>query len=120
MIGWLLCIVTFLGIYYCNIWRSQHFPFLSQLLFSPESNSTAYFVFNQTAILDAHGNLDPAKLAVEGVPFMAATFVSYVLTQNLAITATITHLILYNWDDLKSSWAFISVENFKSLGKKEG
>jgi hypothetical protein len=109
-----------MGIYYGNIWRAQDFPFLSQLLFSPASNATSYIVFNQTQVLDANGHLDEAKLAVEGVPFMAATFASYVLTQNLAITATITHLILYNWDDLKSAWAFISVENLKSLTTLEG
>ena len=63
------------------------------------------------------GKLDEAKLAVEGVPYMTATFASYVLTQNLAITATITHLCLYNWEDLKSSWSFLSPSNLKSLLK---
>lgn len=48
---------------------------------------------------------------------MAATFASYVLTQNLAITATITHLLLYNWNDLKSAWAFFSWKNIKALRK---
>jgi hypothetical protein len=46
---------------------------------------------------------------------MAATFASYVLTQNLAITATITHLILYNWDDLKSAWSFASPASLRRL-----
>lgn len=48
---------------------------------------------------------------------MAATFASYVLTQNLATTATITHFIIYNWDDLKSAWSFIAWDNLKSLAK---
>ena len=117
MIGYFLNIIVFMGIYYGNIWRARDFPFLSQLLFTPESNSTEYKVFNQTRILDDKGFLDPDKLAVEGVPYMAATFASYVLTQNLAITATITHLILYNWDDLKGSWSFLSFENLKKLRK---
>jgi len=117
MIGYLLNIVVFMGIYYGNIWRARDFPFLSQLLFYPESNSTKYLVYNQTNILNEHGRLDPAKLEVEGVPYMAATFASYVTTQNLAITATFTHLLLYNWDDLKSAWSFLSFAYLKSLLK---
>jgi hypothetical protein len=96
MIGYVLCLVTFLGVFYGNIWKARDFPFLSQLLFSLQSNSTAYMTFNQTAVLGPNGRLDEAKLAAQGVPYMAATFASYVLTQNLAITATITHLCLYN------------------------
>ena len=45
---------------------------------------------------------------------MAATFASYVLTQNMAITATITHLLLYNRDDLKSAWYFTSWDSVQS------
>lgn len=117
MIGWILNLAVFLGIFYSNIWRARDFPFLSQLLFSTESNSTKYVVFNQTSILDSTGHVDEAKLAVEGIPYMSATFASYVLTQNLAITATITHLLLYNWDDLKDSWSFMSWESLKSINK---
>jgi hypothetical protein len=106
-----------LGVFYGNIWRARDFPFLSQLLFSPTSNSTKYVVFNQSGVLDRICNLDEAKLAVEGVPYMAATFASYVLTQNMAITATITHLVLYNWDDLKGAWSFMAWDNLKSLAK---
>lgn len=109
----------FVGLYYSNVWRAKDFPFLSQLLFSPESNSTLYVTYNQTAILSADGRLDEAALATQGIPYMAASFAAYVLTQNMAITATITHLCLYNWDDLKSSWSFISVDAFKSLAKPE-
>lgn len=48
---------------------------------------------------------------------MAATFASYVLTQNLAITATITHMLLYNFDDLKSAWSFMSLATLKNMTK---
>jgi OPT oligopeptide transporter protein len=102
-------------IYYGNIWRAQDFPFLSQLLFTKDSNSTSYQIFNQTNVLNDNGYLDPAKLEVEGVPYMAATFASYVLTQNLAITATITHMLLYKFDDLKSAWSFMKPSYLKTL-----
>jgi hypothetical protein len=109
--------VTFLGVFYGNIWKARDFPFLSQLLFSPQSNSSTYVTYNQSAILGPNGQLDEAKLAAEGIPYMAATFASYVLTQNLAITATITHLCLYNWHDLKSAWFFLSPQSIKSMSK---
>jgi hypothetical protein len=117
MIGWVLNLIVFSCLYYGNIWRARDFPFLSQLLFKPQSNGTSYEIFNQTTILDDRGYLDPAKLEVEGVPYMAATFASYVLTQNLAITATITHLLLYNWEDLKSAWSFMAPSHLKKLTK---
>jgi OPT family oligopeptide transporter len=115
LIGYVLCIVVFLGVYYGNIWRARDFPFLSQLLFSPTSNATSYVTYNQTLILDENGRLDPAKLEVQGVPYMAATFASYVLTQNLAITATITHMLLWNFNDIKSAWSFLSPTNLKNI-----
>lgn len=70
-------------------------------------------------MLDVNGRVDETKLNAEGIPYMAATFASYVLTQNLAITATITHLILYNWDDLKSAWSFMSWDSLRSIVKPE-
>ncbi|KUJ19163.1 OPT superfamily oligopeptide transporter [Mollisia scopiformis] len=117
MVGYCLNIAVFLGIFYGNIWRAKDFPFLSQLLFSPESNSTSYVTFNQTAVLNEHGVLDESKLATTGIPYMAATFASYVLTQNMAITATLTHMCLYHWDDLKSAFDFMSLASIKSLVK---
>ncbi len=108
-----------MGIYYSNVWRARDFPFLSQLLFSPSSNSTLYQTFNQTAVLAPDGHVDDVLLQQEGVPYMSATFAAYVTTQNLAISATITHLILYNWDDLKSAWSFLSPASLRKIFKAE-
>src|SRR3569833_1117136 len=119
LIGYVLNIAVFMGLFYANIWRAKDFPFLSQLLFSPASNGTNYVLFNQTSVLDGHGMVDESLLMEQGVPYMSSTFASYVLTQNLAITATITHLILYNWDDLKSAWSFMAPSSLKELLKLE-
>jgi OPT family oligopeptide transporter len=108
-----------MALFYNNVWKAQSFPFLSQLLFSQESNSTQYVKFNQSAILDDSGVVNETLLMEQGVPYLSATFASYVLTQNLAITATITHLILYNWEDLKSAWSFASFENLKKLFRRD-
>lgn len=37
-----------MGIYYGNLWDALKFPFLSQELFSSNSSSTAYEVYNQS------------------------------------------------------------------------
>ena len=50
-IGYLLCTVLFMGIYYNNTWNSQNLPFLSQLLFDNSSNFTSYSPYNLSLIL---------------------------------------------------------------------
>ncbi|KAK8118886.1 uncharacterized protein PG998_003512 [Apiospora kogelbergensis] len=117
IIGICLNVAVCLGMYYGNVWRAKDFPLLSQLLFSPQSNSTHYVVFKQNAILDSQGVVDDAQVKEEGIPYMAASFAQYVLTENLAITATITHMLLYNWDDLKTAWAFITFANLRKLAR---
>lgn len=105
--------------YYGNIWRAKDFPLLSQLLFSPKSNSTHYVVYQQNAILDSQGIVDDAQVQQEGIPYMAASFAQYVLTENLAITATITHMLLYNWDDLKCAWSGVTLAKLRRLVRAE-
>ncbi|KAK8051943.1 hypothetical protein PG993_003328 [Apiospora rasikravindrae] len=117
IIGICLNVAVCLGMYYGNIWRAKDFPLLSQLLFSPKSNSTHYVVYKQNEILNADGIVDDVQVAQEGIPYMAASFAQYVLTENLAITATITHMLLYNWNDLKCAWSFITLENLRKLAQ---
>lgn len=118
-IGFCLNIVLFSGIYYSNIWRAKDFPFLSQLLFSEQSNNTLYQTYDQLSVLGSDGVVDPTLLEKQGLPWMSASFAAYVLTQNLAITATITHLCLWNWDDLKSAWSFMAPSNLRKLALPE-
>ncbi|KAI9845025.1 MAG: hypothetical protein M1838_001929 [Thelocarpon superellum] len=113
-IGYLLCIVVFMGVFYGNVWRAQDFPFLSQLLFSSASNATEYVQYNQTAILGPTNELDPSKLEAQGIPYFASTYVTYLISTNLAIMATFTHLMLWNYDDIKQAWSFITLDNLKT------
>ena len=115
MVGYLLGICVFMGVYYMNIWRAKDFPFLSQLLFSGDSNGTVYSQYNQAALLNSNNELNPESLDTLGIPYFATTYASYILTTNLAITATITHMLLWNYHDIKSGWAFISIENLRKL-----
>ncbi|KKY29428.1 putative oligopeptide transporter [Diaporthe ampelina] len=110
-IGYLGCIGLFLGMYYGNVWDALKFPFLSQQLFSANSSSTLFEIYNQSAILDSNFELDRNALEVQGLPFFSATNGAYLLTTNLGITATITHIILWNRDAVSSAFAF----DFKSI-----
>lgn len=84
-----------MGLYYNNVWDAKKFPFLSQLLYSAESNGTNYIPFNQTAILDANNRVDPKLVAEQGLPFYTATYAVSQLTSNMAITATFVHMLLW-------------------------
>ena len=113
LVGYLLCICVFMGVYYMNIWNAQDFPFLSQLLFSNTSNSTVYQTYNQTAVLSSENVLDEGALQQLGIPYFATTYAVYILSTNLAITATFTHMFLWNYNDIKSAWGFVSMANIK-------
>ncbi|KAG1830315.1 OPT oligopeptide transporter protein-domain-containing protein [Suillus variegatus] len=108
-IGYLLCIIVFVVVFYNNIWESQNFPFLAQLLFY--ENGTVY---NQTLIMDSNYEVDPALVAAQGLPFYAGTWVVNLLTTNLSLGATFTHLLLWNKDDLRAAWTWINMDTLRS------
>jgi hypothetical protein len=80
---------------------------------SGASNGTTYVQFNQTAILDSNNLINPDLLAEQGLPWVSATFAVYVLTTNLSTTATFSHLLLWNYNDMKTAWAFATFANLK-------
>jgi OPT family oligopeptide transporter len=103
-LGYLLCIVVFIGIYYTNVWRALDFPFLSSMLFSGDSNSTYFEPFNQTLILNAQNILNPDAVEQVGVPWFSPTYVVAILSNNLAISATVTHMLLWERETIKSAF----------------
>ncbi|GAB7362576.1 hypothetical protein MBLNU230_g2891t1 [Neophaeotheca triangularis] len=115
LVGYLLCIVVFSGVFYGNVWSSRDFPFLSQLLFTAESNGTAYVRYNQSEILGPGNTVLPDLVQQQGLPWFTGTWLTYLLCSNLAITATFTHMLLWNYDDLKSAWSFTSWSRIRSL-----
>ncbi|TFK40185.1 OPT oligopeptide transporter protein-domain-containing protein [Crucibulum laeve] len=102
-IGYILCMVVFVAVYYKNIWQSKNFPFLSQELFY--ENGTVY---DQLLILNDQFEVDPKLLEEQGLPFYAGTWVVQLLTTNLGMAATFTHLLLWNLDDMKGAWAWMT------------
>ena len=115
-VGFVLCTGMYIWMYYGNLWSAKNFPFLSQELFSQTSNSSAFVVYNQSSILNAANELDPAALETVGLPFFATTNASSLLTTNLGITATIIHILLWNGDIVSKTFKlpkWSTVKNFR-------
>lgn len=111
-IGYILCIVVLSAVYYKNIWKAQNFPFLSQLLFY--ENGTVY---DQLLILNDQLEVDPTLLAEQGIPFYASTWVVGLLSTNLGMAATFTHLLLWNRDDMRDAWSWATPTGIKRMYK---
>ncbi|KAF8147837.1 peptide transporter MTD1 [Crassisporium funariophilum] len=93
--GTMICIIAFCACYANNVWNGQSFAFLSQTLFY--ANGSRY---DQLAILDENFRLDPAKLAEQGLPWFASSQVLNKIGANLAIGATIMHVLLWYGKDI--------------------
>ncbi|KAH9476148.1 Oligopeptide transporter 9 [Psilocybe cubensis] len=93
--GTMVCIIAFCACYAANTWNGQNFPWLSQDLFY--ENGTTY---DQLAILDENFRLDPAKLAEVGLPWFSSSQVLTKIGSNLAIGATIMHVIIWYGRDI--------------------
>ncbi|KAG0699662.1 OPT oligopeptide transporter protein-domain-containing protein [Suillus ampliporus] len=109
LIGLILCMVVFVAVFYNNIWESQNFPFLAQLLFY--ENGTIY---NQTLIMNSNYEVDPTLVAEQGLPFYAGTWIIALLSTNLGLAATFTHLLLWNKDDLRAAWNWMNMDTLRS------
>lgn len=115
MVGIFGCYVMFMAVYYRNVWRSQDFPFLSQMLFDGSSNSTNFVPWNQSLVLNEHFEIDNAKLDVVGIPYLTGTYISYLITSNMGLTAALVHMMLFNYDDVKAGWAWAHPNNLKKM-----
>ena len=116
-IGYLGCIILSMALYYSNIWRAQDFPFMSQLLYDGSSNSTNYVAYNETAIMNPDFTVNNTMVDQQGTPYLTATYVNYLIVSNAGMTATIVHLLLWNYNEVKQGWAWMTKDNMKSLLK---
>ncbi|KAE9979298.1 hypothetical protein EG327_007069 [Venturia inaequalis] len=114
-IGYLGCIIFFMGLYYSNTFNSQSFPFMAQQLFDGSSNSTNFVVYNQTSVLNSQFEVDQAKLAEVGLPWLTGSYLGYLITSNMGFTATFVHMLLWNFDDIKHGWSWAAPSNIKAF-----
>lgn len=108
LFGYILCIAVFIAVFYGNVWKARNFPFLSQVLFY--ENATLY---DQSLIMGANYQVDPQLVAEQGLPYYASTWVIYLIATNLALAATVTHLLIWNHNDLRAAWTWLSPASFQ-------
>ncbi|KAI0364037.1 OPT oligopeptide transporter [Pilatotrama ljubarskyi] len=94
-IGVFLTYILMAGVYYGNLWRAKDFPFMSQAIFAEDGTQ-----YNQTALL-TDGKFDPKKYETLGPAFFSATNALYLMTSNLSLGATFTHVFYWHWQDIK-------------------
>lgn len=115
IIGLCGCYILFMGVFYGNVWGSQNFPFLSQQLFDGSSNGTNYVPWNQTAFINDKFEIMTDLIKPEDAPHLTGTYVAYLITSNMGLTAALVHMFLWHRDDLKAGWAWASPSNLKKL-----
>ncbi|KIK05428.1 hypothetical protein K443DRAFT_641227 [Laccaria amethystina LaAM-08-1] len=90
--GSAVCMIAFCACYAMNTWKAQNFPFLSQLLYF--ENGTEY---DQLSILNPDFTLNEEKLAVQGLPWYAASQLLFKVSRTMYIGAAIMHFFLWNF-----------------------
>jgi len=116
-IGYLGCCALFMGLYYTNTWRSQDFPFLSQLLFDTTSNASNFVPYNETLIFNSDFQVNNTLVDEVGIPYLTGSYIGYLITSNAGLTATLVHMLLWNYADIKMGWAFVNKKNLQRLIK---
>lgn len=66
-------------------------------------------------ILNTKMEVEDSLIGAQGLPYFTATFAAYLLSTNLAITATFSHMFLWHYNDIRSAWAFASVANLRHV-----
>ena len=117
MIGYFGGIALSIGLYYSNTWRSLDFPFMSQLLFDATSNATNFVTYNETTIFNPDFTVNDALVEAQGIPYLTGTYIAYLITSNAGLTATLVHMFLWNYNEIKVGWSWMTLDNFKKVMK---
>ncbi|CAG7988873.1 unnamed protein product [Penicillium salamii] len=98
-IGYFIWYPVMLSLWYGNVWGAKTFPFMSASLFSANGTS-----FSTTSILTSDNVVDGAKLERVGLPYLTSSTVWGFFSQNLAIGALITHVLIFYGKDIILTW----------------
>ncbi|PYH47645.1 OPT family oligopeptide transporter [Aspergillus saccharolyticus JOP 1030-1] len=55
----------------------------------------------------------------QGLPWLTGTYVVYLITSNMGLTATLTHMLLWNFEDIKIGWEWAAPSRLKKWLKLE-
>jgi len=102
-VGFFICYLAMLGIYYTNAWDAQAQPFMSTKLRTADGKSYP------TAKVFKGGILDHDALARYGIPRLSGSFAYAMFMANAAIGALIAHCALF--------WGGDIVQSYKSARK---
>lgn len=108
-IGYLGCIVLTSVIYWTNMWNAKNFPFMAQDLFLANGSS-----YDQQQILGADNKVDKELLAAYGLPWFATSNAMSLCLMNMAVTAAIVHVLLWNWHDINGIFLWATPTALKS------
>jgi OPT oligopeptide transporter protein len=98
-----------------NMQDARKFPFLSPMMFSEHSTSQGYMMYNQTAILDKSYTVQPDLLEKFGLPRLTSSHAFAMIVRNIGITAAISHMSIWHWQDIKSAFGFLARSNLQKL-----
>ncbi|EGO04012.1 hypothetical protein SERLA73DRAFT_165539 [Serpula lacrymans var. lacrymans S7.3] len=98
-IGYALCYIIFMVIYYTNTWNSLAFPMISTSIFS--SNGSIY---DQSAVFGSTFQLNQTALDEIGLPALTGSNAWANLTANLSIGGLIAHCIFFWGPYVKESF----------------
>jgi hypothetical protein len=65
--------------------------------------------------LTPDSEIDPSAVTQNGILYLTGTYVGYLITSNMGITATLVHIFLWNYDDIKEGWSFMRPTNLKKV-----
>ncbi|KAF7351814.1 OPT oligopeptide transporter [Mycena venus] len=112
--GCAVCMIAFCACYAMNTWNTQNFPFLTQLLYY--ENGTEY---DQLSILNDDFTLNYDKLAVQGLPWYAASQLLYKVSRTIYIGAALSHFLIWHgkrvWKLIRAGREGIDDPHFKKM-----
>ncbi|KAG6907869.1 hypothetical protein DXG01_007083 [Tephrocybe rancida] len=89
--GCAVCMIAFCACYAMNVWNTQNFPFLTQLLYYEDGRE-----YDQLSILNDDFTLNLEKLAEQGLPWYAASQLLYKVSRTIYIGAAVMHFLLWH------------------------
>lgn len=118
-LGYIGGIALSMGLYYGNYWRAKDFPFMAQLLYDGASNTTTHIPYNETSIMNPDFTVNNDLVDQQGLPYLTATYINYLITSNAGLTATIVHMLLWNYAEISLGWNWITLAKLKQLLRPE-
>ena len=68
-------------------------------------------------MLNQNFEIDYDKLDAVGIPYLTGSYIVYLITSNMGLTATLTHMLLWNFDDIKAGWLWARPSNLRRVFK---